>query len=825
MREPLQTNREAGGVGFCAAAGVGSYLKLSVAGASHAPEMTFRLENFPAGFRLDRAELAAFMERRAPGRDKYSTQRHETDEVLFRDGFEGDVTTGRAIVGAIANRDMRPADYGAARTIPRPSHADFGQWIESGRIPTGGGKNSGRLTAPVCAAGGLCRQWLKARGISVEATLKEAGGVTGERAMLAEIEKARKAGDSVGGRIHCRVMDFPAGVGGALFEGLESGLASALFAIPGVKALGFGSGFAAASAFGSDYNDTLKVSNFCLSNGAVVTATNRAGGILGGRATGMPIEFDVWMKPTPTIFRPQDSVDLATMMPATLTMKGRHDPCIARRAVPVVEAVTAFALADVILADEATHPRICLTLTGRTLAEDLDQYKSQRYFIDLVELRVDLLTAHERAKAGAFPELLWKASRPGPIVPIIFTFRRRGDGGAYVGGEKTRERFFRQLFSTSTSFLRRAAYVDFEEDFHALDGLAREKGARIVRSLHDFTGPVRNLSARLKALAAAGDIAKVAFQPRGLKDVSRLFTSPAARLSPRLILSMGPQGLASRVLAGRLGAPWTYASVGGLAGLGHVTPQELVRDYRFRSVSRHAALFGVTGWPLKATRSPELHNAMFAAAAVDALMIPFPAKTAREAIGFMNALGMKGLAVTIPHKEAVMPLLDRVDAAARRVGAVNTVVREGTKLVGYNTDVAGFTEAIRAFVGDADFKRLRVAVLGAGGASKAVVFALKKLGAMVEVFHRRPLSSAVDLIVNATPVDPIPGFAFTGRELVYDLVYMPAETPLLARARAAGCRCENGFSMLVAQAREQQRLFQKGLGHFTSQTGPCYTTY
>ena len=280
---------------------------------------------------------------------------------------------------------------------------------------------------------------------------------------------------------------------------------------------------------------------------------------------------------------------------------------------------------------------------------------------------------------------------------------------------------------------------------------------------------------------------------------------------------MGPQGLATRALAGRLGAPWVYASVGGLdEGIGHVTPAELVRDYRFRSVTKDAALFGVTGWPLKKTRSPELHNAAFLNEDADALMIPFPAKTAKEAFAFMKAMGMRGMAVTIPHKFAIMPLLDKIDKFAQKVGAVNTVVCEKGKYVGYNTDVEGFAEALSSFAGTLSGKS--AALLGDGGAAQAVKVALKELGVKFKVFHRATgvkfkvfhratPPQGFDILVNATPVDPIPDYKFTGRELVYDLRYVPEVTPLMARAAKAGCRVENGFSMLRAQARGQQRHF------------------
>lgn len=785
-----------------------TFLKLDIRGASHAKKMTFSIENFPAGVRVDAKKLAAFMERRAPGRDKLSTARRETDEVVWRGGFAADgTTTGETIVGEIASRDMRPGDYGAERTIPRPGHADFGQWIEMGCIPTGGGKNSGRLTAPLCAVGALCLEYLAQRGIFVQAQIVALGSVVCgkdedyEKAIL----RARDAGDSVGGIVGCTVSGLPPAFGGPLFDGLETDISAAVFGIPGVKGIIFGDVLGCefiASTPGSKYNDQFTVGE----DGLVGTETNQQGGIMGGRTYGMPVCFTVAMRPTPTVFVEQNSVDLATMKPAKLSMKGRHDPCIVRRAVPVIEAVTAFAVMDALLAAEAERSGICLTLTGKTLEEDIEQYRSQRYFTDMVELRVDLLKKGERAKVAKFPAMLAKEATW--RVPCLLTFRRKRDGGAFEGDEAERVKFFEKVLAAKNAKVAEGwfDYVDFEEGFgdEQLVALAHKAGANVVRSLHKFDGPVRNLKAKLRELAKSGDVAKVAFMPRNLGDVAKVFAEDLGDV-PRVVCAMGAQGFATRALASRFGSLWTYASVGGLGSIGHITPYELVRDFRFRSVSQSAALYGVTGWPLEKTRSPELHNAAFANEDEDAVMVPFPAKTAKEAFAFMKAMGMRGMAVTIPHKFEIMPLLDKIDKFAQKVGAVNTVVCEKGKYVGYNTDVEGFAEALSSFAGTLSGKS--AALLGDGGAAQAVKVALKTLGVKFKVFHRATPPQGYDILVNATPVDPIPDYKFTGRELVYDLRYVPEVTPLMARAAKAGCRVENGFSMLRAQARGQQRHF------------------
>ena len=314
----------------------GRHLRLEVYGESHAPLIGMRLEGFPAGRPVDFAALQAFMERRAPGRDALSTARREPDVPEFVSGVSDGITTGGAVEAVIRNTDTRSGDY--ERTVPRPGHADYPNWVKTGRIPPGGGSNSGRMTAAMCIAGGLCLQELARRGVSVEARADVAG----------DIAAAKADGDSVGGVVTATVTGLPPGLGGPMFDGIDGAIAAAMFGIPGVKGVEFGNGFAAAGLRGSENNDA-----FAVEGGRVVTRTNRHGGVLGGMTSGMPLVFRVAMKPTPSIYVPQESVDLATMAPATLRVRGRHDPCIALRAVPVVEALAALAVLDAALAEES----------------------------------------------------------------------------------------------------------------------------------------------------------------------------------------------------------------------------------------------------------------------------------------------------------------------------------------------------------------------------------------------------------------------------------------------------------------------------------------
>lgn len=315
---------------------IGKRLKLDVYGESHAPAIGMRLEGFPPGLAIDQTALQSFMERRAPGRDALSTARREPDIPEFVAGVADGVTTGETIEAVIRNTDTRSGDY--ERTIPRPGHADYPNWVKTGRIPPGGGANSGRLTAAMCIAGGLCLQELAKRGISVSARVECVGDVVA----------AKAEGDSVGGIIAAKVTGLPVGLGGPMFDGLDGALALAIFGIPGVKGIEFGNGFAASSLKGSENNDP-----FAIRDGRVVTLTNNHGGVLGGMTSGMPLVFRVAMKPTPSIYKPQRSVDLATMTEVELRVRGRHDPCIAFRAVPVVEALTAFTVLDALLSEES----------------------------------------------------------------------------------------------------------------------------------------------------------------------------------------------------------------------------------------------------------------------------------------------------------------------------------------------------------------------------------------------------------------------------------------------------------------------------------------
>ena len=316
---------------------IGRTLKLEVFGESHAPQIGMRLEGFPSGMKIDFPALEAFMERRAPGRDEFSTPRREPDKPVFSHGVKDGVTTGADIEAIIVNTNTRSGDY--SKSVPRPGHADYPSWVKLGRIPAGGGSNSGRMTAPMCIAGALAIQALKEYGVEIVSEVVSVGDVL----------SAKAEGDSVGGIIECTISKLPVGLGGSMFDGIDGAIAQAMFGIPGIKGIEFGNGFKAASLRGSENNDA-----FAVRGGKVITLTNRHGGVLGGMSSGMPLVFRIALKPTPSIFKPQKSVDLATMQECVLEIKGRHDPCIALRARPVVEALAALVIYDAILSEEGS---------------------------------------------------------------------------------------------------------------------------------------------------------------------------------------------------------------------------------------------------------------------------------------------------------------------------------------------------------------------------------------------------------------------------------------------------------------------------------------
>ena len=348
----------------------GEKVKITLFGESHGNGIGAVIDGLPSGFAIDFDALARDMARRAPGSSPLSTTRREADEVEVLSGvFEGK-TTGAPLAVLIRNTNTRSGDY--QPHLPRPSHADYVADVKYGGCQDyrGGGHFSARVTAPLVWAGSLARQILEQKGVSLAAHIARIGAVEDTRftqpdaallqalpnkpfpvlddsvaeKMTAEVLAAKAEADSVGGIVECAAVGLPVGLGEPFFDSMESKLSHLLFSIPAVKGVEFGDGFALSAMRGSDANDPLR-----MQDGRVVTATNRNGGINGGITNGMPLIVRAAFKPTPSIGKEQQTVDLRTGENATLQIHGRHDPCIVPRAVPIVEASVALCLLDAML--------------------------------------------------------------------------------------------------------------------------------------------------------------------------------------------------------------------------------------------------------------------------------------------------------------------------------------------------------------------------------------------------------------------------------------------------------------------------------------------
>lgn len=325
----------------------GTLYRFTIWGQSHAPAIGVTIEGLPAGFAPDMDALAAFLARRAPGNGPFSTARKEADAPEFVAGLVDGHTCGAPVTAMIRNGDVRSSDYEQLRRVPRPGHADYAAYVKYGtaRDVAGGGQFSGRLTAPLCIAGGLALQLLAREGITIRARIVSIAGEDDPLSMTARMAEAKEVGDSVGGVIECVCEGVPPGLGEPMFGGMESRISQLVFGIPAVKGVEFGAGFAAAAMRGSEHNDPFYIAE----DGSVRTRTNLHGGILGGITSGMPLVFRAAMKPTPSIAIEQESVDLTEKKSVRLTVKGRHDPCIVPRAVPCIEAAAACAVYDALL--------------------------------------------------------------------------------------------------------------------------------------------------------------------------------------------------------------------------------------------------------------------------------------------------------------------------------------------------------------------------------------------------------------------------------------------------------------------------------------------
>jgi len=484
--------------------------------------------------------------------------------------------------------------------------------------------------------------------------------------------------------------------------------------------------------------------------------------------------------------------------------------------------------------------KICICLTGKTLAKDLELLEKNRKYVDLAELRVDCLDPDERFHIRRFPEMAG--------MPVILTVRRSLEGGHYVGGEGSRISLFAKGLAYAAADQRRNfAYLDLEEDLNvpSLEEAARTFGTRIIRSWHNMEGVDQDLPGKIKKLRRVGDeLVKVSVTANSLADVVKVYRAAKETAGiDKILICMGEYGVNTRILSEFLGSRISYTSQPGdgvqCAAPGQLEPKELAELYRFREISTKTKVYAIAGYPLKFTKSPVFFNTVFKMDQVDAVFVPIVADSIDSLISLAEEIGLSGISISVPYKEKIIPYLVSRSEKAASIGACNTLVKVPEGWMGYNTDAAGFSDSLLSYIGKKDLKGRKITIIGAGGAAKAAAYEVHRLKGKAIILNRTPANArglaepygfawaafdsrgAVmmekysDIIIQASSagmapnenIDPIEFYKFSGKEIVMDFIYEPQKTRFLKRAEESGCRILNGSDLLHRQARYQYAFF------------------
>ena len=485
-----------------------------------------------------------------------------------------------------------------------------------------------------------------------------------------------------------------------------------------------------------------------------------------------------------------------------------------------------------------------MTLTGKTLAEDVQYVKKYGNLIDVVELRVDHLNEDEQLYAKCFPSLV--------RLPCILTIRRDVDGGKFDGGEFSRTSLFgRALAFANQNKEKNFAYVDFEDDYHipGIEDAAMAFGVRIIRSFHDMNSPVVNLKKKADSMRKTGfEIPKIAMMPHTLDDVTRFFKEAQDfKDYDHILCAMGPQGLPSRILSTHINSYLTYVSppetCGNTTNIGHIDPITINQMYHFKNINPSTKLFAVTGYPLTKSYTCELYNRAFHCTGMDAVCLPVVSNSISDILEFAEQVNIRGLSICPPNQESVIYYLYDQALEVVQTGICNMVTYRNGKWFGFNADVYGFRRALQEFIGDNKLRRKKVAIIGAGSVAKTVAYVIKQMGGRACIFNRtlehakliaekygfeyaalEPSNADIldeysSIIFQLTTLgadtstddvqknDPIYFYNFRGNEMLFDSIFSVERTPVMKRAAEAGCRTCNGRKMIEYQALEEFRIF------------------
>ena len=469
---------------------------------------------------------------------------------------------------------------------------------------------------------------------------------------------------------------------------------------------------------------------------------------------------------------------------------------------------------------------ICIPITARSAEDAISEMIPASKHADIVELRIDYIPELQNSLTCIEESLKSKTK------PIIITNRPEREGGEFTGSEQDRLHLLQKAIDLG------ADYVDVEYD--SIKQVTKRNSSKIIISHHNFKETPHNISKIYDDICQQKpDIVKIVTYANDITDNIRIFELLKSTKVPTISFCMGELGYISRVLTSKFGGFLTFTSLekGKESAPGQLTVNELSKIYHFKEINRETKLYGIIGNPVSHSMSPAIHNAAFSEKGLNNIYVPLKIADIDSFMRECRNMDFHGFSVTIPHKESVLPFLDDLDHTARKIGAINTIVYQNEKLIGYNTDCMAAVMGLECSLKETDetLNNKKASIIGAGGAARAIALGLKEKGCDITIFNRtieraERLSHDVqcrfenfeeihkltsDILINTTPIGmfpnvdqtPVPKNVLKGDMVVFDAVYNPTETRLLREAKEKGCHTVNGLSMFINQAAEQFRLW------------------